>query len=586
MRMKKWASLCAILAVVFVLLTALPLSVCAEAVEGVGQGNNGSIRVQVKLEDGVITQVEVLEHAETPGICEAALEKIPAAIVAENQTQVEAVSGATNTSKGIMQAVNDALVQAGIREEVGYIDVISREEMSHQENLDAWAQEWAAKMAQSSIEHAPQVKTLENGVKVQRVPADYMYWNTGIIHAEERGCYACHEVEDAMENLPFKHSTIQPLGTMELTVMTCLGCHRGYYEMYGDTKILDDAIHAMHFYNDNFDGNCLSCHQIDSDGNYIMWDDVKHDLMRGITRVGDVQGTFRYDQNVTTAIEDVFMQYSTGEIAKGIPTYAPDQKEVFENWEIRITGDVENPYTLKLGEIMDEELVTHIMTHRCVIENSGLISTFPFTGIRYADVLAKAVPKEGANLVNIIGKGYNVTQPLQRLMESEKSMLAIGIGEEPLPAELGYPMISIIEAMPASLNLRFVTEIVVETVEEPAVGNYDYSMYGGDGPGIHNNPATGIINVYEGQIFEYGEPIVFEGYADAFADTITCVKFSLDNGATWTKYDIPNADNDRWVYFWYELQELPIGSYVLTVSAETELGMVNDQEFSLLFHVQ
>ncbi|MEG1857638.1 MAG: FAD-dependent oxidoreductase, partial [Pseudoflavonifractor sp.] len=56
-----------------------------------------------------ITAVTVDEHKETAGICEPALEQIPAAIVAKQSTEVDAVAGATMTSKGIMTAVANAL---------------------------------------------------------------------------------------------------------------------------------------------------------------------------------------------------------------------------------------------------------------------------------------------------------------------------------------------------------------------------------------------------------------------------------------------------------------------------------------------
>ena len=40
----------------------------------------GAVRVSVTVNDGAITAVEVLEHKETPGISDPALEKLPAAV--------------------------------------------------------------------------------------------------------------------------------------------------------------------------------------------------------------------------------------------------------------------------------------------------------------------------------------------------------------------------------------------------------------------------------------------------------------------------------------------------------------------------
>ena len=76
----------------------------AKTYTGSAQGNNGPVKVEVVVENGGVNAVTVTEHGETPGICDAAIETIPAAIVAGQTLNVEAVSGATNTSKAILEA--------------------------------------------------------------------------------------------------------------------------------------------------------------------------------------------------------------------------------------------------------------------------------------------------------------------------------------------------------------------------------------------------------------------------------------------------------------------------------------------------
>jgi len=72
-------------------------------------GAQGPLTVEVTVEDGVITNVEVTEHEETEGLADPALEDVPAAIVENNSTDVDTVSGATVTSEAIIEAVNTAL---------------------------------------------------------------------------------------------------------------------------------------------------------------------------------------------------------------------------------------------------------------------------------------------------------------------------------------------------------------------------------------------------------------------------------------------------------------------------------------------
>ena len=77
--------------------------------EGTGKGNNGDITVEVTVEGGNIVSVALKQHGETEGIYEAAEKGVIQDIIANQTHEVDAVSGATNTSKGIMEAVAAAL---------------------------------------------------------------------------------------------------------------------------------------------------------------------------------------------------------------------------------------------------------------------------------------------------------------------------------------------------------------------------------------------------------------------------------------------------------------------------------------------
>lgn len=80
--------------------------------EGTGKGNNGDIKVEVTVEGGSITSIVLKEHGETEGIFEAAEKNVVADIIKNQTAEVDAVSGATNTSNGIMEAVENALSSA------------------------------------------------------------------------------------------------------------------------------------------------------------------------------------------------------------------------------------------------------------------------------------------------------------------------------------------------------------------------------------------------------------------------------------------------------------------------------------------
>lgn len=105
------------------ILLSLMLVLCVAACgladnvyEGIGQGKGGDIKVEVTLKDVEIADIKVLEHGETPGFADA-LETLSAQMIATNQVDVDLVSGATLSSKGIIAAVTDALSKAGITPE-------------------------------------------------------------------------------------------------------------------------------------------------------------------------------------------------------------------------------------------------------------------------------------------------------------------------------------------------------------------------------------------------------------------------------------------------------------------------------------
>lgn len=80
---------------------------------GKADGRNGEITVDVTFSENAITDITVTEHQETAGIADAAINDLPGEIVASQSLAVDAKSGATITSEGIVNAVADAVAQAG-----------------------------------------------------------------------------------------------------------------------------------------------------------------------------------------------------------------------------------------------------------------------------------------------------------------------------------------------------------------------------------------------------------------------------------------------------------------------------------------
>ena len=113
----KLTSLAVALALMTVMLAAPAAAQAALPADGVytgsANGMGGALEVSVTVEGGKLTSVEVLSHKETPGISDPALEKLPAAIVEAQSTEVDGVAGATITSGAIKEAVAAALSGEG-----------------------------------------------------------------------------------------------------------------------------------------------------------------------------------------------------------------------------------------------------------------------------------------------------------------------------------------------------------------------------------------------------------------------------------------------------------------------------------------
>jgi len=81
---------------------------------GEAQGIRKHLKVQVTIEGGYITNVEVIEHYEKGAeYYTVPIMQIPVEIIKAQSPYVDAVSGSTLTSEGIMDAVLDALEKEG-----------------------------------------------------------------------------------------------------------------------------------------------------------------------------------------------------------------------------------------------------------------------------------------------------------------------------------------------------------------------------------------------------------------------------------------------------------------------------------------
>jgi uncharacterized protein with FMN-binding domain len=78
--------------------------------EGAAMGYRGMIHVQVGFEQGTITEITVIESGEDWAIGGAAIEELTDLVLMYNTTEVDVVSGATETSRGFLEAIENAIM--------------------------------------------------------------------------------------------------------------------------------------------------------------------------------------------------------------------------------------------------------------------------------------------------------------------------------------------------------------------------------------------------------------------------------------------------------------------------------------------
>lgn len=115
-----------------------------------------------------------------------------------------------------------------------------------------------------------------------------------------------------------------------------------------------------------------------------------------------------------------------------------------ESWVLRIHGEVETEVEITYAELLERDLVETWLTLTCVSNEVGgdLVGNAKWLGLPIRELLAEAGPRDGADMVLSTSQdGFTAGTPLEVLMEEGRdSLLAVGMNDEPLPLEHGFPV--------------------------------------------------------------------------------------------------------------------------------------------------
>jgi len=82
----------------------------SETFTGSSQGYRGPITVQVQINGNQITGVEIIDSAEDRSVGGLAMEELAGMVIMYNSTDIDAITGATESSRGFLEAVENAIL--------------------------------------------------------------------------------------------------------------------------------------------------------------------------------------------------------------------------------------------------------------------------------------------------------------------------------------------------------------------------------------------------------------------------------------------------------------------------------------------
>ncbi|MGT2426663.1 molybdopterin-dependent oxidoreductase [Amnibacterium kyonggiense] len=142
-------------------------------------------------------------------------------------------------------------------------------------------------------------------------------------------------------------------------------------------------------------------------------------------------------------------------------------------WRLEVTGEVEHPFALTYRELSALPMHESPTTLMCVSNEVGgeLNGTAVWLGTSIRDLLARAVPKAGADMVLSSGAdGFSASTPLSVLQDAGRdSLLAVGMNGEPLPQLHGFPVRMVVPGLYGYVSAtKWLTRLEVTRFDEKA----------------------------------------------------------------------------------------------------------------------
>jgi DMSO/TMAO reductase YedYZ molybdopterin-dependent catalytic subunit len=246
-------------------------------------------------------------------------------------------------------------------------------------------------------------------------------------------------------------------------------------------------------------------------------------------------------------------------------------------WSLKVTGMVDQEFTLSFQDLVDLGLDEYSITMTCVSNEvgGGLIGTAKWLGVPVRTVLEKAGVKSGADMVlSTSSDGFTASTPLSSLTdEGIDAIFAVAMNGEPLPFEHGFPVRMVVPGLYGYVSAtKWVVELKVTTFADDEA-YWTPRGYSAEAP---IKFSSRIDTPRVDKPIDAGATKV-AGVAWAQTVGIDRVEVSIDNG-DWQPATLSAPVNeDTWVQ-WFVDWEATTGTHYLAVRAVNKAGDTQIEE--------
>jgi DMSO/TMAO reductase YedYZ molybdopterin-dependent catalytic subunit len=247
-------------------------------------------------------------------------------------------------------------------------------------------------------------------------------------------------------------------------------------------------------------------------------------------------------------------------------------------WKLRIVGMVENEIEIDFDELLALPLIETDVTLSCVSNEvgGGLIGNARWMGYPIRDLLARAKPKAGADMVLSRSiDGFTASTPLEVLLdENRDSILAVSMNGDPLPLEHGFPVRMVVPGLYGYVSAtKWVTELKVTRFADDE-GYWTPRGWSARGP----IKMSSRIDVPSYTALVPLEPLPIAGVAWAPHTGIAAVEVRIDKG-DWMPATLATAvSDDTWVQWSRQWTPTEAKVYLIEVRATDKNGFVQSED--------